>query len=288
MADKINIKNILNIDIVNKLLLFFSEITNMGISILDSNLNKIKYSRARCEFCHKISKTHWRKCHTSDKRGCEFAAKFKRPYIYKCFAGLTEITIPIFYNDDIIGFIITGQVLNNKKQKINKQYLIKIKDKENIKDLINTIPVIEYKVIKDMAYILFLVINFILDKRAYLVLDDFKKNKENYNIKIEQAKKFIEEKYFENIKLENVAQSVSLSSCYFSKLFKKITGYDYQQYLILTRLSKSKELLKDFNLKITEVAFNVGFNDSNYFSYLFKKTYKTTPKQFREKVLREE
>jgi ligand-binding sensor protein/AraC-like DNA-binding protein len=287
MAEKFSVSDIIQINFVDKLLFLFTDITQMGVSVLDSSFKKVKYSHCRCEFCYKISKTYYKKCHESDRRGCELAVKYGRPYIYQCFAGLTEIAIPILENGKPLGYIITGQVLTNAKDDVNRQYLSAIKKQAEAKRLVDAIPRIDQKLIKDMAHILFMIIDFIISKRAYLVLEDVRGTEETYNLKVDSAKKFIEEKFYENIKLSDVARHVGLSACYFSKLFKKFTRRDYQQYLITKRLSKAQELLKDPDSKITEVAYNSGFNDSNYFSFIFGKTYGVSPREFRAKVLKE-
>ncbi len=99
---------------------------------------------------------------------------------------------------------------------------------------------------------------------------------------IEKAKHYIRSHYKENISLESIAEAVSLSPCYLSTLFSNLEQTSIKEYIIQVRIEASKILLKDLNLKIYEVAGNVGYMDSRYFSQLFRKKTGYTPGQYRE------
>ena len=66
---------------------------------------------------------------------------------------------------------------------------------------------------------------------------------------------------------------------FFSRKFKKETGFGFNEYLNIYRLKKADIWLRnDPKAKISEIAINCGFNDSNYFSKVYKKVYKISPK----------
>ena len=73
-----------------------------------------------------------------------------------------------------------------------------------------------------------------------------------------------------------------LSAHYFSDLFLRETGCSFSDYLINLRLDAAKRLLVDTNLNISEVAANVGYADSRYFSKLFAKKVGILPKEYRK------
>ncbi len=99
---------------------------------------------------------------------------------------------------------------------------------------------------------------------------------------IQLAAKFIFENYSRNITLTEVAAGANMSSTYFSKKFKEITGFGFKEYLLNLRIKKACELLLETKCSITEIAYEAGFNDSNYFGDVFKKNKGISPLQYRK------
>lgn len=88
--------------------------------------------------------------------------------------------------------------------------------------------------------------------------------------------------YMEDISLDYLSTSLSISPAYLSKIFKEETGSSPIQYLIQIRLEKAKSLLGSSSLPIKNVAKAVGYDDAYYFSNLFKKHYNLSPSAYRE------
>lgn len=88
----------------------------------------------------------------------------------------------------------------------------------------------------------------------------------------------------EEISLNTVATQVNMSPSYFSSIFSQEMGYTFIEYLTDVRMEKARELLRCSNKKSTEIAYEVGYKDSHYFGYLFKKTMGCTPKEFRART----
>ncbi len=100
-----------------------------------------------------------------------------------------------------------------------------------------------------------------------------------YRIAQETAK-YISTNYKQPLSLGILAQKYSVSEGYLSKLFKKYTGMGVNQYINISRVLAAKELLASTHMQVTDVAFECGFNDSNYFSQVFKSIAGITPKQY--------
>ena len=103
---------------------------------------------------------------------------------------------------------------------------------------------------------------------------------------IKLAIQFITKNFDKNITLKDVADEVFLSQNYLSELFKKETGEGFYEFLSNYRIKRAKELLVTTNLKIYEVAENVGYNDSITFGRAFKKITGMTPNSFRNNKVR--
>jgi two-component system response regulator YesN len=109
-----------------------------------------------------------------------------------------------------------------------------------------------------------------------------KNNQKRYAGLIEKAKEYMHLNYaMSDVTLDKVASKVNVSPNYFSSLFNQETGMTFIEYLTDIRMEKAKEYLRCSNRKITEIGFLVGYLDSHYFSYIFKKTQNCTPSQYR-------
>ena len=84
-----------------------------------------------------------------------------------------------------------------------------------------------------------------------------------------------------NLMLQDVAKAVGMSNSRFSTVFSQQTGQTFTEYLISLRLGKAKEMLRTTNIKSSQIARESGYNDSHYFSYIFKKNVGITPSEYR-------
>lgn len=90
--------------------------------------------------------------------------------------------------------------------------------------------------------------------------------------------RYIKQNYMSDIKLSGVAKMKSVSPEHLSRTFKSCTGLGFNEYVTLLRLKKAEEMIKTEPEKtISEIAYECGFNDGNYFSYKFKKMYGISP-----------
>ena len=92
---------------------------------------------------------------------------------------------------------------------------------------------------------------------------------------------YIKEHYTENITVVDVAAHIGYSESYFGYAFKKKYKISVSQYVRELQLAKAKDLLEDTSFSVSSVASYVGFDDSNYFSTLFKKHFGLSPKEYR-------
>lgn len=103
-----------------------------------------------------------------------------------------------------------------------------------------------------------------------------------YKVQLKQAICYIDEHYrSEDISLNRVAKEVDLSPNYLSAVFSQEMGTTFVEYLTAKRMEKARELLRASDLRSGEIAAAVGYKDSHYFSFLFKKTQGCTPRDYR-------
>ncbi len=103
--------------------------------------------------------------------------------------------------------------------------------------------------------------------------------------RIGMAKEYINDNYARQLPLKEVAEAVDLNTSYFSNFFKLKTGKKYTDYLLDVRMDHAVEFLKDPRTKIYEIGLMVGYDDVVSFGRAFKKKFKMSPGQYREKVI---
>lgn len=92
---------------------------------------------------------------------------------------------------------------------------------------------------------------------------------------------YIQNNYKNKISLNELSSKVCMSPYYFSRMFKRETGYSPYEYITMIRLNHAKNLLKTTNLLVKEIAFMVGFNSESNFVTCFKEHTDLTPSEFR-------
>ena len=105
----------------------------------------------------------------------------------------------------------------------------------------------------------------------------------NENDVYKKALHFIRANYTEGITVADVARHTGYSESYFGYAFKKKYKRSVSLYIRELQLAKAKDLLVDTAFPISAVASYVGFDDSNYFTAIFKKHFGISPKEFRKK-----
>ena len=99
------------------------------------------------------------------------------------------------------------------------------------------------------------------------------------------AKQFIESHYGEELSLGQVARVASSSPFRFCRAFKHATGISFTQYVSRLRVSKAAARLEDRSLRVTEIAFEVGFQSLTNFNRVFKRIAGLSPCQYRKELL---
>ena len=103
---------------------------------------------------------------------------------------------------------------------------------------------------------------------------------------VHKAREYIEQHQGEKMSLSEVARAVNTSSYYFCRTFKKVTGLNFTEYLSRARVGKAKTLLINPNLRVTEIAYAIGFQSLPHFNKMFKTFTGMSPTAFRKRHCR--
>jgi len=99
-----------------------------------------------------------------------------------------------------------------------------------------------------------------------------------------KARKYIEEHAGEELSLTKVAKVVNMNANHLSENFKQVTGINFVKYVARIRFANASDLLRNPELRISEIAFTAGFQSLSQFNRVFKRFSGKSPTEFRAKV----
>lgn len=206
------------------------------------------------------------------------------PFSTVCFAGLTDTGVPLKVGDRVLGILQTGQIfleqpdraLFDRTARRLIDWGLKVDLLEVEEAFFNT------RVLSGEQYTAMVKLLSIFSEHLALVANQILVQDENAEPPmILRAKDFINRNQAEDISLGDVAKAVNTSTFYFCKMFRKATGLHFTDYLSRVRVEKAKNLLLNPNLRVSEVAFEVGFQSLTHFNRVFRKIVGKSPTAYR-------
>lgn len=270
----------------------FTEATGLELSLIPSTgthletWESISQSEDNCKvrFCAKL---------IENRASCAECMKFETHLLEKaktqattevCPFGASESAIPIQLSGEVIGFLKTGRVFVGDNSMTSIRRLVsKLKElglREKVRETLKN--VIKSQRIGSSQYESALHILEFFAKQLTAVAEDMASRMDtNAPGFITRAKKYIHERIGEDISLKEVASKINTSSYYLCKQFKKATGLSYTEYVSKIRIQKAKKLLLEPEIRVSEVAFQVGFQSLTHFNRVFKKFTGHSPTEYR-------
>ena len=214
------------------------------------------------------------------------AARYEAQTI-TCPAGLCDTAVPVRLGDQLIGFLQTGQIFRHRPTdaqfhrtaRLLNEWGVDTARKELKRAYFNT------RVLSPQQYHSMVKLLTIFAQHLSMVSNQVVVQKGNAEPPvIARAKEYIKENQSEDLSLGQVAKAVNTSTFYFCKIFKKVTGINFTDYLSRVRIEKSKNLLLNPNLRISEIAFEIGFQSLTHFNRVFKRITGQSPTEYRAKL----
>ncbi len=265
-----------SIELLNKAMRDFSTVTGNNIALYDVNFNILGYNYSNVQnFCALIQTSEEGKecCGRSDRLLLELCARFKTPQTHTCHAGLTDMCIPIKYNESVIAYIVLGQIKNENSFKAILKYVRGLDlDYTALEESYNSIPYADKDKIES-------VINIAVMLTEYILYNDMIKPR--YNINVELATKYIDENFEKNIAVGDICKAANISKSVLYKNFNSFLGLTPIDYINKKRIDKACYLLLKSNLSIEKIMEEVGFSNVSYFYKRFKEYKGITPKKYR-------
>ena len=120
---------------------------------------------------------------------------------------------------------------------------------------------------------LYKICDYMIENSSVKQEDDY----ENQLLYVKNVISYIQLKYSEHVKTENIAIALGLNRSYLTRLFKEATGYTLQEYLLSYRMKIALKLLSENKLSVSEIAEAVGYTDTFTFSKAFKRHFHQSP-----------
>lgn len=127
--------------------------------------------------------------------------------------------------------------------------------------------------------------NIVAVLTEFLLFENSPENQSEHASGLEELLNYISENIDKTLTLEGLAQRVSLSPFYFSRVFKQEIGYTVRDYLILTRVNAAKFYLKTTTLSLKEIAYRCGYSSDSTFCTTFKRVAGKTPLGYRNNAI---
>ena len=267
----------------------FRETTGLPINLRSIEAFDLPHSRdpKQNPFCALMAQTN-QSCAAclQLQRKVEVEARME-PKTLKCFAGLCDSAVPVRVGENLVAFLQTGQILLHQPNKREFKTLTRT--------LINWGVDTDLKRLEE-AYFQ----TRVLEKRQYeavlRLLTIFAQHLASFSNqlmvaaeKVEsplatRARLYITDHQHEQITLRQVAGAVNTSAFYFCKMFKQATGLTFTDYLARIRVEKVKNLLLNPHKRISEAAYEAGFQSLSQFNRVFRRVAGRSPMAWREKL----
>ena len=214
------------------------------------------------------------------------SARFE-PATVTCQLGLVDTAVPVRLGERLVGYLQTGQVLRKKaseslidrSSKLIADWGLTV-GRDQLQNAYGVTKVLGSRQYQSMVKLL-----SIFAEHISLVSNQIVVQQQNHEpAAIARAKAFIAENHEEHLSLGQVAKAVNTSTFHFCKLFKKATGLNFTDYVSRLRVEKAKNLLLNLNLRVGEIAYQVGFQSLTHFNRVFKRITGQSPTTYRDQL----
>ena len=268
-----------NVERLDKLLFDFYSITGMTISVWDADFNQLSFQPKNMRsFCRLIKESPKGKhrCYLSDKELCMECMKSGKPATHYCHAGIIDTAVPIKFKDQVMGYIMFGQI---KDPTIDNTKIIKSLSKEmkisalDLFSAYNDLDVYDKDKIDSAAGILKMATRYLWLSEYIDVGNNTIASKIDDYIKLNMG---------EPIAIETLCDTFGISKNRLYEIFHTHFRTTVGEYIATVRIQQAKKLLSSTDIPISQIAGMVGIKDYNYFTKFFKTRVGVPPLKYRK------
>jgi AraC-like DNA-binding protein len=210
------------------------------------------------------------------------------PCTLRCSYGINESAVGVKIGKQIVAYLQTGQVFfKAPKPEQTSRVLNQIKalglkvNRQEAAQHYNETPVVQPGEYQATIRLL----QFFADQLGVLANQILLQQKDAEPAQITRARQYIEANSHEDLSLALVAKQAGMSPFYFCKMFRKVTGVPFARYVSCVRVEKAKNLLLNPNYRVSEIAFEIGFQSLTHFNRIFKALAGQSPTEYRRHLI---
>ena len=259
----------------------FYHMTGIKIALYDEQRRHLHtYPDGMCDFCCTVRKNRAlaEKCLDCDRLGFDTCDKTRKPYIYRCHMGLSEAITPICEGDEIIGYMMMGQILREGDRDLVERAIEAVSAENTpergefyrgLAELRSVDDTFVRSALNVMSMcVCYLHSNSIIRRKS----DDF----------ATRLRTYVENHYAEPLSVSELCRLLYISKSKLYQISLEAFGMGVSDYIRVCRLEKAKRMLEKTEKPVAQIAAEVGFQDANFFTRSFKKAEGVTPKYYRK------
>jgi AraC-like DNA-binding protein len=202
-----------------------------------------------------------------------------------CFAGLQKTAVPVVVGSQVVAQLKTGQIFHETPTKTGFAKAVETLSRteggdDELEKAYLASPVIGKQRYQAMITLL-AAFSLQLSQLANQLARELEHEEEDI---IETTKDDLERNLGEPIHLEEVARQLGMSPFYFCRKFKKSTGMTFTSFVSQRRIELAKDFLVNGETKITDIAYNSGFQSLSQFNRTFRKIVGLNPTEYRRQA----
>jgi AraC-like DNA-binding protein len=203
----------------------------------------------------------------------------------ECFAGMSDTAVPVRIGERVVGFLQTGQVLMRRPSNARFNVILRrvrnwgiTADAKALKDAYFESQIVSKQRYDSAVHLISIFAQHLSSLGNQLMVSESAAESQT----ITKARAFIAEHLSEEITLGQVARAAGMSIYYFCKMFKKEMGLTFTEYLARLRVETVKRMLLDPHKRISEAAYDAGFQSLSQFNRVFRHFAGETPSNYRD------
>lgn len=203
----------------------------------------------------------------------------------ECFAGMNDTAVPVRIGERVVGFLQTGQVLMRRPSNARFNVILRrvrnwgiTADAKALKEAYFQSQIVSKQRYDSAVHLISIFAQHLASLGNQLMVTEGAAESQT----ITKARAYIAEHLAEEITLGQVARAAGMSIYYFCKMFKKEMGLTFTEYLARLRVETVKRMLLDPHKRISEAAYDAGFQSLSQFNRVFRHFAGETPSNYRD------